>query len=514
MASKRAGRILQISIFATGCAGIVAEFVLSTLATYLVGNAVFQWTMVMSLMLFAMGLGSRLSKSFDNHLLDLFVWVECALSVLCSLAAVSAFGLAAWVSQINLVIYSLAVLIGLLIGLEIPLVTRLNDQYEELRFNIANVMEKDYFGSLLGGFFFAFFALPWLGLTYTPIILGSINLAIAALFVLSFGRLLRYQWLGRLLVIGCFALIGATALLAQPIITFGEQRQFKDKIIYSEQTPYQKIIFTRWRSDIWLYLNGQEQFSSYDEERYHEPLVHPAMQLAPSRQRILVLGGGDGLALREIWKYDDVEQVTLVDLDPAMVRLARDYEPLVALNKGAMVDERLQVVHQDAARFLQEDETLFNVIIIDLPDPDSVDLMHLYSLQFYRLVERHLAAGGVVVSQATSPWFSNRAFLCINKTMAAAGFSTAPFHNQIPTMGEWGWVLAVRARELPEAGLRRQLGALKMESVDSRFLNNQALQAMFLFGKGMLDQQQEVAVNSEVNPVLYRYYSRGSWDVY
>ncbi|MEN8258008.1 MAG: polyamine aminopropyltransferase [Thermodesulfobacteriota bacterium] len=513
---RRAGLILKISIFATGCAGIVAEFVLSTLATYLLGNAVFQWTIIMSLMLFAMGLGSRLSKLISKNLLDVFIFVEFSLSICCAISAVAAFGLAAWTSQIQVIIYILAMAIGMLIGFEIPLVTRLNENYEELRVNIANIMEKDYFGSLVGGFFFAFFALPYLGLTYTPIILGTINFLIACLFVFSFfGLLVRKKTVLALLACCTLTLLG-TALLAKPILLYGEQKQYKDKIIYSEQTPYQKIIFTRWKEDIWLFLNGQEQFSSYDEERYHEPLVHPAMLLAGHRSNVLILGGGDGLALREIWKHQDVKKVTMVDLDPAVTRLAREYKPLVALNQNSMNDQRLKVVHQDAARFLRETNELFDVIIIDLPDPDSIDLMHLYSRNFYQLVGRHLTTGGVMVSQATSPWFAKQAFLSIYKTVQAAGFTVLPYHNQIPTMGEWAWVLGVQAKGMDTNQLKEKVLKLDFNDLPSRFLDNDAMVSMGHFSRDMVGPQQleKVEVNSELSPVLYRYYASGSWDVY
>ncbi len=187
----RISLVLKIAIFATGCAGIVAEFVLSTLATYLIGNAVFQWTMVMSLMLFAMGMGSRLSKLFRYRLLDTFILVEFSLSILCSSSAVLAYGLAAYTAHINIIIYLVAMVIGALIGFELPLVMRLNEAHEELRTNIAAVMEKDYYGSLLGGLFFAFFGLPCLGLTYTPIILGAINFLVASLLLWSFFHLIQ-----------------------------------------------------------------------------------------------------------------------------------------------------------------------------------------------------------------------------------------------------------------------------------------------------------------------------------
>ena len=508
--------VLKISVFATGCAGIVAEFVLSTLATYIIGNAVFQWAVVMSLMFFAMGLGSRISSIFRHRLLDTFIIIEFSLSVLCASSAALAYGLAAYSSQVNLMIYAQAFIIGMLIGMEIPIVTRLNQAYEELRSNIAAVLEKDYYGSLFGGLFFAFFALPYLGLTYTPIVLGTINFLVAGLLLWLFFGLIDRKWI----VVSAFVLAGvvliALGISSKPIILFGEQRQYRDKIIFRKQTPYQKIVITQWKKHYWLYINGQEQFSTFDEEKYHEPLVHPGMKLTANRDKVLVLGGGDGLALREILKYEDVSSVTLVDMDPAMTTLSQKHPVLVKINQGAMNDSRVKVINQDAAAFLKQDAELYGVVFVDLPDPDTVDLMHVYSLGFYRLVYRHLMGGGILVTQATSPYFSRQAFLCIMKTIRAAGFSTLPYHNQVPTMGEWGWVLGAKAEEFTEDELKRRVLTEDFDIVNTRFFNTDAMISMVHFGKGILDGPgvKKIKINTASNPVLSRYYRMGTWGVY
>lgn len=514
------GLILKICLFVTGCAGIVAEFVLSTLATYLIGNAIFQWTIVMSLMLFAMGIGSRLSRLLRNHLLDAFILMEFCLSILCAISAILAYNLAAVTSNVAIIIYGQALFIGCLIGLEIPLVTRLNDAYEELRINISNVMEKDYYGSLLGGLVFAFVALPYLGLTYTPIILGGLNFMVASMLLWRFQALLKK----RKLLISAFATILlfliTLAVLAEPIMLFGEQQKYRDKIIFSHQTTYQKIVITRWRRFYWLYLNGQEQFSTFDEEKYHEPLVHPSMKLAPDINHVLILGGGDGLALREVLKYPAVQTVTLVDLDPVMTELARTHPVLTRVNRGSMDDSRVNVINADASVYLKTNEQRYSVIIIDLPDPDSIDLMHLYSQRFYRELKNHLIRGGVVVTQSTSPVFSQKAFLCILKTFQSAGYLTLPYHNPIPTMGEWSWILGVPAPNgsdpIQGQKLKDALMAADFSDVDTRYLNHDAMVAMLHFGKGMLEEndRKEIEVNSEISPVLHRYYLSGSWDYY
>jgi spermidine synthase len=313
-------------------------------------------------------------------------------------------------------------------------------------------------------------------------------------------------------------LLIALAFLARPIMLWGEQLKYKDKVIYSRQTTYQKIVMTRWRQYYWLYINGQEQFSTFDEEKYHEPLVHPALKLSSGSAHILILGGGDGLALREVLKHPAVQTVTLVDMDPVMTDLARTHPVLRHINQGAMFDPRVSVKNMDAAVFLKNHpERRYGAIIIDLPDPDSIDLMHLYSQRFYRNLKPHLIRGGVVVTQATSPVFSNKAFLCIRKTFQSAGYTTLAYHNPIPTMGEWGWILGVSEDESSPDQLKQRLMAADFSELKTRYLNHDAMVAMLHFGKGMLENtgSGDIAVNLEISPVLHRYYLSGSsWNFY
>jgi spermidine synthase len=506
--------VLKACIFATGLAGIVAEYVMSTLASYLLGNTVLQWTLIVSFMLFAMGIGSRLSKFIKNDILDSFIFIEFSLSIFCAISAVFTYFLTAYTQSIAPVIYLFSISIGILIGLEIPLATRLNNYFEELRVNISSVMEKDYYGALLGGLLFAFIALPYLGLTYTPIILGAVNFTVACILFIKF-----YPFLNRhkLLIAGIIitpVIIVFLFVMAKPIILYGEQHKYADKIIYQEQSPYQRIVITEWKDHYWLYLNGNEQFSSYDEERYHEPLVHPAMKLAARQNQILVLGGGDGLAVREILKYQNVKKITLVDIDPAITQLGQSYPIFVRLNNGALNDPRVNIINKDAYAFLIEDNNLYDIIIIDLPDPKTVELARLYSKQFYLNVARHLSKGGTVVTQAGSPFFARDAFLSILKTMRAGGLPAIAYHNHIPTLGEWGWVLGINLPTIETDTIKEKVGQLRFSDIDSRFLNNEAMLSMLNFGKGIFDKMDDIKVNDELDLALYFYYRNGSWDMY
>ncbi len=509
------GLVLKACIFTSGLAGIVAEYVMATLASYLLGDAVVQWTLTVSLMLFAMGLGSRLSRFIRGSVLDAFVAVELLLSVVCAMSATLAYFLAGWTTSLAPLLYGLSSVIGLLIGIEIPLATRLNQGFDELRVNISSVLEYDYYGALIGGVLFAFVALPFLGLTYTPIAVGTLNFLVAAVLFARHRDV--FAWRRPLSV--SFAAVSvflvALAVFAKPIVLFGEQRKYRDQVVYEDQTRYQRIVMTRFRDHHWLYLDGHTQFSSFDEERYHEPLVHPAMLVSAARRRILMLGGGDGLALREVLRHRDVSAVMLVDIDAAMTTLGRTHDVLVELNNGAFSDPRVSVTNQDGYAFLGEaGGQMWDVILVDLPDPRTIDLARLYGLEFYRLARRHLSPGGVIVTQATSPFFTRRAFLSVHATMKAAGLTTAPYHNHVPTMGEWGWVLGMRGQDgvvLRDGWLKRRLLGLDFESLDTRFLNHDAMVSMLHFGKGFED---DVTVSDETNFAVFYSYRDGEWELH
>lgn len=515
MSAKRSP-FLKLALFATGLSGIVAEYILSTLATYFIGDSAVQWSLIVSVMLFSMGLGSRISKYLDGNLLIKFISVEFALSILVSFSSLIAYSAAGFSDYVGVIIYGMSILIGLLIGLEIPLVIRLNEEFESLKVNVASVMEKDYLGSLVGGLFFAFVGLPILGLTYTPFILGAINLMVAVGLFITVRRDLNGEVNGRITIAS-----GLTLLLifggvsqAEPIILYGEQARYKDKVVFSRQSKYQKIVLTQWQDHYWLYLNGNQQLSTLDEDKYHEAIVHPAVGLAQQVKDVLILGGGDGCAARELLKYPSVEQITIVDLDSVMTGIASRHPILTELNQGAFANPKVKVVNGDAFNYMEGGKTLYDVIIVDLPDPRSVELNRMYTSEFYRLCHLKLRPHGVVITQAGSPYFATKAFRCIDLTMASAGFETLPLHNHVVTLGEWGWVLGQK-NEWTQGELKARARNLAFDNIDTKWLNNEAMLMMTSFGKDIyFPIADSIAVNHIQNPVLYRYYLKGNWDLY
>lgn len=511
---KRKSLILKISLFATGLSGIVAEYILSTLASYFLGDSILQFTLVLSFMLFAMGLGSSWSSKFEGALLEKFIFIEFLLSILVSFAAILVYVISAYTTYNGLFIYGLSILVGLLIGLEIPLVTRLNNEYETLRLNIASVMQYDYFGSLVGGLFFAFVGLPYLGMQYTPFILGAINFSVAFILYIQFRHLVSRKWKNPLLfaniLVGILILIGV--FNSKQIILFGEQYRYKDMIVYEEQSRYQKIVITQWQNDYWLFINGHQQLSTRDEELYHEPLVHPVMQLAQNPQNVLIMGGGDGVAVREILKYNSVQSITLVDLDPAMTNLGKENSIILSINDSSFYDKRVKILNQDAFKFMSDNRAYYDVIIMDLPDPRTVELGRLLSKEMFLLCHKYLRPKGILITQAGSPYYSPQSFECIFKTVKAANFGTVPIHNQILTMGEWGWVIG--SKHLDVRQLKKALRSLRFKDIKTQWINQEAMMLMTSFGKPNVFRGKKAEVNTIHNPVLYQYYLKGNWGLY
>lgn len=510
---KYTSTLLKAALFATGLAGIVSEYTLSTLATYFLGDSVFQFTMIVSTMLFSMGLGSRLSKRIEHNLIEKFVWIEFGLSVIASNVTIIVYTFFAVYSDPTAIIYLLSISVGLLIGMEIPLVIRLNEQFQSLRVNISSAMENDYYGSLAGGVFFAFVGLPHLGLTYTPVILGAVNFSVALTVIVVIWKELSQDKRSRMMgyVVGVIVILSASGFLSKAVVNWGDRVRYNDRVVYSEQSKYQKIVLTYSGDDYWFFLNGHQQLSTADEALYHEPLVHPVMHLHESPKSILVLGGGDGVAVRELLKYPNLEQIVLVDLDPRVTLLAQNHPILLGINEEALNHPSVQVINQDGFTYLENIKSKYDIIIADFPDPRTVDLGRLYSQEFYWLCKQALRTDGYMITQAGSPYYAQQAFECIELTMSKAGFTTLPLHNQVPTLGEWGWVIGSKK---PQERLAAILQSKELQ-VPTQWLNKEAFTLISSFGKQVFKKQyNKVKPNRIHDPVLYRYYLAGNWDLY
>jgi spermidine synthase len=266
-------------------------------------------------------------------------------------------------------------------------------------------------------------------------------------------------------VIACVGVVAALLAAmagADRISTWAEDRFYADRILYSETSAYQRVVVTASRVGVRLFLNGNLQFHSRDEYRYHEALVHPAMAAYGAPKKVLILGGGDGMAAREILKYPSVEEVTLVELDPHMTTLFAEQPLLRQLNGDSLRSPKMHIVNADAFTWLDRDDGKaagsFDVIVIDFPDPTNFSIGKLYTSSFYSLIDAHLSASGYAVVQTTSPLIARKSFWTVATTIVAAGLQTTPYHVHVPSFGEWGFILASRRpfrtpTQLP-AGLR------------------------------------------------------------
>lgn len=540
-------RLLAALMFFQGGCGLAYEYTFSVVASTLLGNSIQQWAIIIALMLFAMGLGAELQKFVRSERL-----AEGLVGSQMLLALAGGFGplFLVWIfsfapSHFALVHYGTVLLVGLLIGFEIPLVIRMNEEFtDEVRINLAAILRMDYIGALAGALLWVFVLLRWLVVTEIAVVLGLTTTVGALVCLIAYRARVRRPAGWALAGIALLGVLGFSLGRIEHWTLRAEQALYYDRVILAESTPYQHIVLTEGRDGrISCYINGKLQFASTDEYIYHENLVHPALRIAPSRQRVLILGGGDGLALREVLKYPDVEYVELVDIDPAMTDLARDHPVFRRLNADSLRSDRVRaqattavtpgeveileipsarehfvevpalptevrVRNLDAANFVREAEGTFDVAILDFPDPSSPDLAKLYSTVFYRGLRERLSPGAIVVQQATSPFHAKEAFLCIGRTYAAAGYTMVPYHDNVPSFGEWGWWIGGRQEEWSEARLRSRLAEPQPFEVPVRYLTPDLQAASLSFGRGAL-ASPTTAITTQTSPYVFQAYLHG-----
>lgn len=503
-----AGLLLVAAIFLFAVCGLVYELIAGTLSSYLLGDSVTQFSIVIGLFLAAMGVGSFLSRYFHRDLLGWFVRIELAAGLIGGFTSLAGFATFAYTDFYVPVLLALVGVVGVLVGLEIPLMVRILRGLHSLPVTLANVLSADYLGALVAAVLFPFALLPWLGLVRSGLVIGLVNVFVAGLLLWRFGPVMPRRTGGlKAAVIACALVLAVGIAASGRLLPYLENRLYQDEVIFAADTPHQRLVLTRWHGDVRLYLNGHLQFSSIDEYRYHEALVHPAMALAERRARVLVLGGGDGLAVREVAKYPEVERIDLVDLDPVVTDLFRTRSMLTTLNGDALNDPRVRIHNTDAMRFLESGAELYDVILMDLPDPSGPAIGKLYSRAFFGLAGRRLAAGGVLASQCTSPFRARRAYWCILHTAAAARFGpegadrlhVRGYHTFIPTFGTWGFMVAAR-RPLDAEGLA-------LADVPTRYLTADLLAGLFVFPPDMAEV--ETPISRLDDPVICRLYRQG-----
>ena len=529
--SRRAILVLLLAVSLISICAIIYEIIIAAVSSYLLGNSVYQFSITIGLFMSSMGLGSFLSKFFDRYLVNRFILIEIIIGVLGGVSSIILFNAYIIVESTVgylAVMFTLIMAIGTLVGLEIPILTRIVAQYESLRVTLANVLAFDYVGALIGSIAFPLLLLKYTGLIQTAFIIGFVNVLVAGLVLLHYWSDIEKRARVVITVIlagGCLAVASA---YGGRIGVWLESNLYHHRILFSKQSKYQKIVVTernprteisskqpnadsrqikvtRRGGDVRLFIDMQLQFSSVDEFRYHEALVHPAMTLADSRESVLILGGGDGLAAREVLKYAEVQRILLVDIDPEITEVCSSHNAIVQLNGGSLSHPKVTIVNEDAYIFVERERAnqTFDVVIIDLPDPNDEGLSKLYSVAFYKLVGDILGPGGTMVTQSTSPFFARRAFWCIHQSIEEAGWHAYAYHVEVPSMGNWGFNLASKTPcDVEDIRLR----------VETDFLTDNLVGAMFRFGKDVAEV--ETRLNKLLKPVLMFYYDDEKWRFY
>jgi spermidine synthase len=495
------GILLFVTVLLVAACGLIYELIAGTIASYLVGDSVFQFSTVIGTYLFAMGIGSALSRYLNKGLIERFVWIELVLGVIGGFSSALLMFAFAFTQGFELVLYALVILMGVLVGLEIPILMRIVKDRYSFRDVIAHVLTFDYLGALGASLLFPIILVPRLGLVRSALFFGLINAAVALWSTFLFAPQLVSKRFLRAACLIVICLLGVGLAKAKMITTTAEDNIYADEIIFARDTHYQHIVLTRFKDDLRLFLNSHLQFSSRDEYRYHESLVHPGLAAVPVPRSVLVLGGGDGLAVREILKYPQIEKITLVDLDPEMTKLFSTQPMLTELNQKSLLSPRLHVVNADAFPWVDSNTDSFDFIVIDFPDPTNYGLGKLYTTAFYRAVSRHLSSQGFLVVQSTSPMFARDSFWCIAETLHQAGLQTFPYHVYVPSFGEWGFVLAGTHTYEPPTSLPSGL----------RFLNASGVPLLFQFPPDMA--QIPMPANQLNSQVLVRTYENDWKDI-
>ena len=455
MENRLGKNLVILSIFLVAGAAIAYEILAGSAMVNLLGASVYYFSLVIGIFLFALGIGGWLSAKIQKRLFERLIFIEIVLSFLGGSLSALIFGNYALVfnflnksifSGINwffggLIIaklfFSLSALflifaVGVLAGFELPLFSRLLAEKDDLKDALGKVFFWDYAGALLVSILTPIFFLSNFGIIRTSFLMGFVN-ALAALVLVVVLKIEKIS-IGNGLKIGVlfaiiFNLVGF--LGGSRLELFFEKKLYGEReILYNFNSPYQRFSFVQSKDGaISLYINGQRQFESGEWDAvYHESFVHPVMNIAGKRSRILVLGGGDGLALREILKYPDVKEVTLVDIDEKLVAAAKDFEFMRILNQNSFRDPKVKVIIGDAFKFIEDinGREIYDIALVDFPDPSDDSLSRLYSKEFYRLLKNILKPDGLAVVQSSS--YMDSVQQVILRTMSSAGFEVLAYH--------------------------------------------------------------------------------------
>lgn len=504
--TSRFSFLLLVAVFVIATCGLIYELIAGTLASYLLGDSVTQFSTVIGCYLFAMGIGSWLSRYINRNLLLTFIQIEILVGLVGGFSAALLFASFEYISAFRVLLYFVVAVIGILVGIELPLLLRILKSHFDFKDLVSRVFTVDYIGALFASVLFPLLLVPHLGLVKSAFLFGILNTGVAMWLLYSLNDTLPLLRLHRLAAGVTLFVLTLGLAYSDSWMSVAEANAYDGEVIYATSSPYQRIALTREANTLRLFLNGNLQFSSNDEYRYHEALVHPIMAALPAAKQVLVIGGGDGLAVREVLKYPVVEGVTMVDLDARMTELFSSQPMLTQLNQDALRSPKLQIAHADAFVWLKDELTKasprqYDAIVVDVPDPGNFSIGKLYSLTFFRMLKQILADDGFVVVQSTSPFVARKSFWCVDRTLREAGLLTSPYHAYVPSFGDWGYIIGGKRLYQVPTNLPEHL----------RFLDQQTLRDLFHFPNDTGPVATEVQRLD--NQVLVRYFEE-EWAAY
>jgi spermidine synthase len=493
--------LLLVSVFVIATCGLVYELIAGALASYLLGDSITQFSTIIGVYLFSMGIGSYLSKFINKNLIVVFIQVEIIIGLVGGISSSLLFLSFEYVTSFRIILYSMVCITGTLVGLEIPLLMRILEGQYEFKELVSKVFTFDYIGALLASLLFPLVLVPQLGLLRTSFLFGIFNVLVGLWTIFVFKDRIPSLNLLTSSAVAVLVLLVSGFASSDKILSFSEANSYPDTVIYSKSTKYQRIVLTRGYEDLRLFLNGNLQFSSKDEYRYHEALVHVGLAAIKEPKKVLVLGGGDGFAVREILKYSTVNEIVLVDLDPEMTILFSQMDTLTSLNGNALNSSKVKVINEDAFVWLKKSKEKFDFVVVDLPDPSNFSVGKLYTNSFYKVLKEIINRDGLAVVQSTSPYVAKKSFWCVESTLKSVGLKTTPYHVFVPAFGDWGYIL-VSQSEFKKA---------ETFPANLRFINKDVVDSMLVFPEDMKVKNSEV--NKLNNQILVKYFDE-EWSEY
>lgn len=510
-----------------GACGLAYEFTISHVSSQLLGSTPIQWAITIALMMFFMGIGASIQRYVPNSItLKQLVFVEWLIILLGSLSPL----LLTWAYVNNtymIMHFAVVSLIGILVGMEIPLLLLMNENLEKnLSSNTATVFKWEYFGALAGGLIWSFALLPYYSINQVAICLGAINIILCFLLIIFFKLPNKKLYIFANTTIAILLLVFFTFVDTTHSKILN--KMFSLPIVYNQHSAHQSIILTNRNDRTQLFLDNHLQFDSNDEYRYHEALVHPVLSLHDNAKNLLILGGGDGIAVREARKHKNIKRIIICELDQKVIDLAQTHHLLTKTNNNSLLGKNVfdseqtsfdeyysdskkspysvYINYGDAFKFLKKLQLSFDIIIADFPDPRSPSLSRLYSREFYRLIRHNLSDNGFFVTQSSSPFQVKKAFANIGLTLEKSGFSTLPYHVYVSTFGEWGFWLAAKNTALNQRQLKDRIYKISNVGVNTKYLNIQSLKSMFVFGKDKPLYKPTEKPTTLARPVSYFQY--------